>query len=112
MTNEELNTALYQKMFDEQERYRDRLLSMSPAEVLDHAYEYIVREDLLLSLEYHDLEDCQAKVLLKRKEPLKELFAQFESRETGYMDTVWNTLETYAKNLENAEKAKSDRDAR
>lgn len=42
MTNEELNTALYQKMFDEQERYSDRLLSMSPAEVLDHAY-YLFR---------------------------------------------------------------------
>ena len=71
MTNEELNTALYQKMFDEQERFRDELLSMSPAEVLDHAYEYTVREDLLLTLEYHDLEDGQAKALLKLKEPLK-----------------------------------------
>ena len=45
MTNEELNTALYQKMFAEQEKYRDRLLSMSPEEILHHSYEYTVRED-------------------------------------------------------------------
>ena len=112
MTNEELNTKLYQKMFDEQERYRDRLLSMSLAEVLDHAYEYTIREDLLLSMEYNDLADGQAKALLKRDEPLKELFARFESRETAHMDTVWDTVETYANNLESVEKANSNRNAR
>ena len=112
MTNEELNTALYQKMFDEQERYRDSLLSMSPAEVLDHAYEYTVREDLLLSMEYHDLDDSQTKALLKRDEPLKELFAQFESRETGYMEIVRDTIETYANNLALVEKVKSNRGER
>jgi len=99
MTNEELNTALYQKMFEEQERYQDSLLSMSPAEVLNHAYKYTIREDLLLVLEYHDLEDGQAKALLKQKEPLKDLFAQFETRETNYMDIVRDTVETYANNL-------------
>lgn len=36
MTNEELNTALYQKMFAEQEKYRDWLLSQPASEVLNH----------------------------------------------------------------------------
>ena len=112
MTNEELNTELYQKMFAEQERYREELLSMSPEEVLDHAYEYTVREDLLLSLEYDDLDNRQAKALLKRDEPLKELFAQFESQDTGYMDVVREAIETYANNLDLAERTKSNRDAR
>ena len=44
MTNEELNTRLYEKMFAEQERFRDWLLSQPPAEILNHAYEYTVRE--------------------------------------------------------------------
>ena len=39
MTNEELNTALYEKMFAEQEAYRAWLLSQPPAEILNHAYE-------------------------------------------------------------------------
>lgn len=46
MTNEELNAALYQKMFAEQEKYRDWLLSQPAAEVLNHTYEYTVREDI------------------------------------------------------------------
>ena len=51
MTNEELNTRLYEKMFAEQEQFRDWLLSQPPAEILNHAYEYTVREDILMSLE-------------------------------------------------------------
>ena len=61
MTNEELNTALYEKMFAEQETYRAWLLSQPPEEILNHAYEYTVREDILMSMEYHNLPDAQAK---------------------------------------------------
>ena len=53
MTNEELNTALYEKMFSEQETYRAWLLAQPPEEILNHTYEYTVREDILMSLEYN-----------------------------------------------------------
>ena len=46
MTNEELNTALYKKVFAEQEKYREWLLSQPPNEILNHCYEYTVRETL------------------------------------------------------------------
>ena len=36
MTNEELNTALYKKVFAEQEQYREWLLSRPPNEILNH----------------------------------------------------------------------------
>ena len=37
MANEELNTALYKKVFAEQEKYRGRwLLSQPPDEILNH----------------------------------------------------------------------------
>lgn len=50
MTTQEWNTALYQKMFAEQEKYREWLLSQPPEEILHHAYEYVMREDILLSI--------------------------------------------------------------
>ena len=46
MTHAELNTALYQKMFAEQETYREWLLSQPSEEILNHTYEYTVREDI------------------------------------------------------------------
>ena len=62
MTNEKLNTALYEKMFAEQETYRAWLLSQPSEEILNHTYEYTCREDILLSLEYHNLTDAQASI--------------------------------------------------
>ena len=97
MTNEELNTALYEKMFAEQEQCRAWLLSQPPAEILKHTYEYTVREDILLALEYHDLPDARAKALLASPSPLADVFADWESEDTGYMDDIWQTVEERAK---------------
>ena len=70
MTNEELNTALYKKVFAEQEKYREWLLSQPPEEILNHTYEYTVREDILMSLEYNSLPTAQVRALLKSPSPL------------------------------------------
>ena len=97
MTNEELNTALYEKMFAEQEKYREGLLTQSSEEILNHTYEYTVREDILMSLEYHDLPDAQAKAMLRSPSPLADVFADWENKETGYMEDIWQTVEDRAK---------------
>lgn len=92
MTGEELNTALYQKMYAEQDTYRKWLLTQTPEEILNHTYEYTVREDILMSLENNDLNDEQASALLKSPSPLGDVFSEFESRETGYMETVLDCI--------------------
>lgn len=97
MTNEELNTALYEKMFAEQEAYREWLLTQPPEEILNHTYEYTVREDILMSLEYHNLPDAQARAMLKSPSPLADVFKDWENKETGYMDDIWQTVEDRAK---------------
>ena len=110
MTNEELNTRLYEKMFAEQEQFRDWLLSQPAAEILNHAYEYTVREDILMSLEYHDLEDSQARALLKSGKPLKQIFERWENQETSYMDTVWDTVQEQARAAEAKQKTKAQKE--
>lgn len=99
MTNEELNTALYKKMFAQQEAFREELLQMPPEEILKHTYEYTVREDILLSLEYNDLPDKQARALLEAQESLWDIFHAFEKVETGYMDSIWQCVEERAEEL-------------
>ena len=96
MTNEELNTALYQKMFAEQQQYREWLMNQSPGEILNHCYEYTVREDIVLALEYHDLSDKQCKALLKSPSPLADVFKDFEKRETDHMENIRDTIECRA----------------
>ena len=99
MTNEDLNTALYQKMFAEQAQYRDQMLTMTPQQILGHAYEFICREDILLSLEYNDLSTRQAKALMKSDTPLADVFKKWESWETGHMDDIWNAVEAQANEI-------------
>ncbi len=97
MTNEELNTALYEKMFAEQETYRAWLLAQASEEILNHTYEYTVREDILMSLEYNSLPNTQVQALLKSPSPLADVFAAWEDRETSYMEEIWQTVTGRAK---------------
>ena len=99
MANEELNTALYKKVFAEQEQYRDWLLSQPPDEILNHCYEYTVREDIVLALEEYDLSDKQCMALLKLPSPLADVFKDFEKRETDHMDNIRDTIECRANTI-------------
>ena len=96
MTSEELNTALYKKMFAEQEQFKAWLLTQPPEEILNHTYEYSVREDILVTLENNDLYDEQAEALLRSESALADVYKEFSKRETDYMDVVLDSLETCA----------------
>ena len=57
------NTALYEKMSDEQDKFRDWLKSQPPEEILHHTYEYTVREDIVMAMEQLELTDAQAATM-------------------------------------------------
>ena len=99
-TNEELNTTLYKQMFAEQEQFRDWLLAQPPQEILNHAYEYVMREDILLSLEYNDLTDAQAAALLTSPSPLADVYAEFDKLESSHMEEIWSCIESRANALQ------------
>ena len=101
MSNEELNTKLYEKLFAEQQDFKGWLLTQSPEEILSHAYEYVMREDIVLAMEYHDLSDEQCKALLSSPAPLDEIFREFEQIEGDHMDTIRDCIESRAdRNIE------------
>lgn len=99
MTYEEMNTALYHKMSAEQDKFRDWLLTQPPEEILKHTYEYTVREDIVLAMEYLDLPDAQVTALLSSPSPLGDVFHEYENLETNYMDTIRDCIETRANNM-------------
>ena len=93
MTTKELNVQLYQKMAAEQAQYREYLLTLPPAEILNSAYEYATREDILLTLEYDDLHPRMAQALLKLDKPLDDVFHYYEKHGTGRMVDIWRMVE-------------------
>ena len=92
MTNQEWNTTLYKQMFAEQEQFRDWLLTQPPQEILNHAYEYVMREDILLSLEHNDLTDAQAEALLSSPAPLADVYKELDYVESSHMEEVWSCV--------------------
>lgn len=99
MNTQDLNTALYEKMVAEQDIFRDWLKSQPPEEILHHAYEYTVREDIVMAMEELELTDAQAKALLESPSPLADMYRYFEKLETGYMDTVRGSIENRANDV-------------
>ena len=48
---------LYDKLRREQQSYTRELLTLPPSKIPEKAWEYLVREDILLTMEYKTLED-------------------------------------------------------
>lgn len=97
--NEELNMKVYEKLFDEQEKFKEWLLTQPPEEILNHAYEYTVRQDIVLAMEYHDLSDDQCRALLSSPAPLDEICRDFEQIEGDHMDVIRGCIETRANDI-------------
>ena len=109
MTPEELNTAIYHKMEAEQDSYRDWLLTLPPDEILQHAYEYAVRQDILFAMEDLELQPEQCRALLKSPSPVADILKDFEKLELGYMDAIRDCIDGWASKMMQLEKQKEAR---
>lgn len=112
MTNEELGTKLYEKLSAEQAQYRRWLLAQPSDEILDHATEYNVREDIVMCMEDLELTEAQAKALLKSPSPLADIYREWNRTETHHMDDVRSVIETHADAVIRSEREKDRREAR
>ena len=83
-------------MAAEQDKFRDWLKSQPPEEVLNHAYVYTIREDIVMAMEELELTDTQAQALLESPSPLADVYRYFEKLETGYMDVIRDSIESRA----------------
>lgn len=90
-----VNERLYQKMQEEQAEYRAWLLTLPANEVLIHAYDYVLRANILITMEYNDLPDEQAAALLQSKQPLKELFEMWRDRDGIPADAFLDAVQEY-----------------
>lgn len=104
---EELNSELYNRMFEEQEHYRNWLLSLPPEEILFHAFSYSVREDILMTQEGNNLSIEKCKALLESPTPLADIKRAYDKTETNYMDDIRSIMENHANDVIDENKKKS-----
>ena len=112
MANPDLLTKLYQRMADEQKKFREWLLGQPPNAILDRACEYTIREDIMVEMEELELEEPQARALLRSKTPLADVYKEWNKTETHHMDDVRDVIENRADAVIRAEKERSQREGR
>ena len=84
---------LYEKMRAEQEQYKSWLTKQAPEEILSHAYEYSVREDILFAVESTEFTEEQTKALLASPSPLADVYRVWEKRESPLMEEITSAIE-------------------
>ena len=93
------NEELYCKMQNELNEYKQYLLSKTPEEILREADEYYIKRDIVLCLEYMDLEEEEAKALLELEHPLEKVFLDVVDMETEYMYEVRENIRDSARKI-------------
>ena len=88
MKNDPLVAKLYNKMQQEQNEYRAWLLAQPPEEILNHAYEYSSREDILIALENASLRPAQMRALLESQAPLADIYKDYRDCDTNTLDVM------------------------
>ena len=112
MANPDLLTKLYQRTSAEQEQYRKWLLGQPPGEILNHAAEYTVREDIVMEMSALELPEAQARALLRSKTPLADVYKEWNKTETHHMEDLRDVIEARADTVIRAEKEKGQREGR
>ena len=109
-TEEELNAELYEKVSTEFEEYKNNLLMLSQEQLLEHAYAYAVRADIVLAIETGQLHARQAQSLLKADNALDEIFSKWEDFENNHMEQIRTVIECKANEISRAEFVKEVRE--
>ena len=94
-----VNANLYSKMEETFQDFTNWLLKQSPEEILDHAYEYAIKENILLVMEYNDLEESQVNALLAVEDPLDLLYNEIGDSATISLDALLSLIEDKADQL-------------
>lgn len=91
--------TLYERMAAEQQTYREWLKNQSFDEILLHAHEYAVREDILVAMEEIELPLRQAAALLASPAPLAEVYEYFDKLDIPLLDALETCILTTGEKL-------------
>ena len=87
---------LIETMMAEQETFREYLYGLTAEEALSHAYEYIVREDILYAVDGMEIISQQARNLLSTPSPLDYIYNRYLKYESAYMEEIREVISDIA----------------
>lgn len=91
-----MRNQIIRRMEVEQELFINCLKNLEFNEILNYAYEYSIRQDIILAMEDADLSEEQERALLCTPSLLEGIFHYFAEIETDHMDIVGKKIEDFA----------------
>ena len=111
MSKENLRQTLWEKAAKEQSDYIEHLKTLPPEQIIDRAYEKVMRDDILMSFEDDYLSDKQVAELIKLDYPLSACYDEWMDKDVSHMEMLRDTIDSYAKRLveENEEQKQNNK---
>lgn len=92
----DLHVLLYKRMAEEQDRYGAWLVGLPPEEILDYAYDYYVRLDILIAIQDMNLTEEQLLALLDSPTPLEDVVRTFWKADIDQLEVIKYSIEKTA----------------
>lgn len=83
---------LYDRAKAEFDARMEEIAALPPKEILDHAYEKVIKEEFLCQLE-DGLDEWDTDTLLTYLQPLAALYTEWMDNEYSFLDSIRDTLE-------------------
>ena len=111
MDTREVNIILRKKARTELTILRKQLLAQSPQAVLDRAYEYATKSDMVSLINETEFTAKQASALLRRPRLLDSLFKEYGNHSSNSMDVMVSFMMDKADEYADASQNKAVRNA-
>ena len=114
MNYQEYRQSLNQKLAEKVEReladFREDILSKSPQEVYDVAYQIILKNDIAECFSDVDYSPQVAKALMKSRNLLQDIYEEWIGREDSHMDELRQTIADFKSYMVKTEKILSGKE--
>ena len=105
-----LNQKLAEKVQHELADFREDILSKSPQEVYDVAYQIILKSDIAECFSDTDYSPQAAKALMKSPNLLQDIYEEWIGREDSHMDELRQTIADFKSYMVKTEKILSGKE--
>jgi len=96
--NETLRLKILEKAKVEQVEYIEKLKQLTPEKILECAYEYVIKEELLIFLEHEIFENEEDLATLSKLEyPLNTIYLEWLGQDISFMDALRQSIHITAK---------------
>lgn len=111
MGERDYNALLYEKVQAEYDTFISELKTKPVEEVIEKAYEKVMKEEMVCICEFAKHNQKEAKALYLEKYPLDRMYQDWLKNDVSYMDMLRDSVDDSAKSalMERKEKARESR---